>query len=234
MTDGGTRSSATTRPAFALLIAAFLMAVVAAGCRNVAEHRELTEPRLVRLDMDEVGRPRDFTIALTGGGSPPAWVIRADPEAPGGPAVLVQESADNTTYRFPLCIYDSVIARDVSVEMKFKAMAGSVDQTAGIVLRYRRENYYVARANALEDTIDLFKTVDGKRLMIAEFATKVTPNEWHALGFTAKGTHLIVTFDGKVAGEADDATFPGPGKIGLWTEADSISAFSDLRIAPAR
>jgi hypothetical protein len=117
--------------------------------------------------------------------------------------------------------------------VKFKAVAGSVDQAAGIVLRYRPENYYIARANALEDNIDVFKTVDGKREKVAEFPTKVTGKEWHTLGFTARGTHLTVTFDGKVAGEADDTTFPGPGKVGLWTKADSVSAFSDMRITPA-
>jgi hypothetical protein len=106
----------------------------------------------------------------------------------------------------------------VSVEVKYKAIAGSVDQAGGIVLRYRPENYYIARANALEDNIDLFKTVDGKRLKLAEFPIKVTGKEWHTLGFTAKGAHLTVTFDGKVAGEADDTTFPGPGKVGLWTK----------------
>jgi hypothetical protein len=91
MTDRGPRISAMTRATVALLIA-----VLAAGCSNVAEHHELTAPRLVRFDMDEVGRPRDFTVALTGGGPPPAWVVRADPAAPGGPAILVQESADDT------------------------------------------------------------------------------------------------------------------------------------------
>jgi hypothetical protein len=184
---------------------------------------------------NEAGKlPPDFSTELTGGGGPISWVLREDPTAPGGGKTLVQESADDTSYRFPLCIYDPVVARDVAVEVSYKAIAGKVDQAGGIVLRYNPENYYIARANALEDNIDLFMTVRGKRVKIEEVPVKVTPHEWHTLRFEAKGPHLKVAFDGKTVIEKDDSTFPSAGKVGLWTKADSVSAFTNLKIEPLR
>ncbi len=190
--------------------------------------------RSTRFDAADVGRPpRGYTVALTGGGPPPVWVVRPDPTAPGGGPVLVQESTDPTSYRFPLCIFDGTDAADVTVTTAFKTIAGETDRAAGLVLRYSPENYYIARANALEDNVNLFKTVDGDRLKLDEVPAKVTAGQWHTLRFTAKGRHLTVALDGKVVVERDDDTFPAAGKVGLWTKADSVTAFADLKIEPA-
>jgi hypothetical protein len=205
-----------------------------AGCSGMKEREEPEKSQAISFNSAEVGKPpADFSTALTGGGGPISWVVREDPQAPGGGRVLVQESSDDTSYRFPMCIYDKLTARDVAVEVKYRAIAGKVDQAGGIVLRYNPENYYIARANALEDNIDLFKTVKGKRLKIEEVPVKVAAGAWHTLRFEAKGHHLKVIFDGKTVIEKDDHTFSGPGKFGLWTKADSVSAFSDLKIEPA-
>ena len=189
----------------------------------------------ISFDSSESGKlPTAFSTALTGGGGPISWVVRDDPTAPNCKKVLVQESSDDTSYRFPLCLYDQTVARDVAVEVNYKAISGKVDQAGGIVLRYRPENYYIARANVLEDNIDLFKTVNGKRSKIEEVSVKVTPGEWHLLRFEAKGSYLKVSFDGKVVIETDDTTFSQSGKIGLWTKADSVSAFTNLKIEPVQ
>jgi hypothetical protein len=137
--------------------------------------------------------------------------------------VLVQESADATNYRFPLCIYDKVFARDVAAEVSFKPISGTLDQAGGIVLRYTPENYYIARANALENNVILFKTVNGKRSKIEEVPVKVTTGQWHTLRFAAKGRHLSISLDGKLVLERNDRTFSNPGQVGLWTKADSVS-----------
>jgi len=196
---------------------------------------EQVQPQAIGFDSIDVGRtPAGFSTALTGGGGPVVWNVREDATAPAPHKVLVQESQDDTSYRFPLCIYDKVSASDVAVEVQYKAISGKTDQAGGIVLRYSPENYYIARANALEDNIDLFKTVNGNRIKIEEVEAKVAPNQWHTLRFEAKGPHLTVVFDGKTAIETDDSTLSGPGKIGLWTKADSVSTFAGLKIEPAR
>jgi hypothetical protein len=208
-----------------------IVCALTAGCSGLQSRQNHFEPQAITLDSTDIGKlPPDFSTALTGGGGPVSWVVREDPTAPSGQRVLVQESSDDTSYRFPMCIFEKTVARDVTVEVDYKAISGKVDQAGGIVLRYTPENYYIARANVLEDNIDLFKTVRGKRSKVQEVAVKVAPGMWHTLRFEAKGTQLKVVFDGKVVIETTDRTFTNPGKVGLWTKADSVSAFANLKI----
>jgi hypothetical protein len=212
-----------------------LVSTLVAGCSGLVSREDSFEPQTINFGSDAVGQlPPDFSTALTGGGGPISWVVREDSTVTNGTRVLVQESSDDTSYRFPLCIYDKTVARDVAVEVNYKAISGKVDQAGGIVLRYSPENYYIARANALEDNIDLFKTVRGKRSKIEEVPVKVTAGEWHVLRFEARGPHLKVAFDGTVVIEKEDRTFSHPGQVGLWTKADSVSAFTNLKIERAQ
>lgn len=109
------------------------------------------------FDSDSVRQaPQGFTIALTGKGKPGVWVVVRDESAPSPPNVLAQTDMNNTSYRFPVCVYDSLTAKDADISVKFKPLKGKVDQSAGIIWRYQdRDNYYVVRANALEDNIVL-------------------------------------------------------------------------------
>jgi hypothetical protein len=210
-----------------------IVASFAVGCSGTVNREEKPGPVTIDFESSQAGKlPPDFTSELTGGGGPISWVVREDAKAPSGKKTLVQESSDDTSYRFPLCIYQDTVARDVAVEVKYKAISGKVDQAGGIILRYTPENYYIARANALEDNVNIFKTINGKRIKVVEVPAKVTPGEWHTLRFEAKGAHLTLAFDGKTVIETDDTTFSGPGKVGLWTKADSVSAFDDLKIDP--
>src|SRR5688572_25666488 len=112
--------------------------------------------------------PTDFSIARTGSGGPVVWVIKDDPTAPSGGKVLAQTSADTTNDRFPLCIYGPLTAKDVEVAVQFKAVAGKVDQAAGLVARFQdKDNYYITRANALENNVRLYKVVKGTRKQFA-------------------------------------------------------------------
>ena len=185
------------------------------------------------LDFDtvEVGKlPADFSTALTGGG-PVMWVVKEEPAAPSGEKVLAQTSTDTTDSRFPLCIYDKITARDVEVAVRFKAVSGKVDQAAGLVARFQdKDNYYIVRANALEDNVRLYRVVGGDRKQFAGKNVKVSASEWHTLKLAVKGNHLTVFFDDAQLLEADDDTFAQPGKVGLWTKADSVTYFDDLTI----
>ena len=192
------------------------------------------EEKSVTLDFekDEAGKPpKDFTIALTGGGPPPEFVVTAESGAPSGKQVLAQKNADSTDYRFPLCIYDKFSAADVAVSVRFKAVDGKVDRAGGVVLRLKdKDNYYIARANALEDNVRLYHVVEGKRVQFAGFNAKVSSGEWHTLRLEAIGKHFKVFFDGdKPLFEADDETFKEAGKVGVWTKADSVTLFDDLK-----
>jgi hypothetical protein len=101
----------------------------------------------------------------------------------------------------------------------------------GVMVRYRdANNYYVARANALEDNVNLYKVQDGRRTEIAGKKIKVTGGQWHTLGLRAVGTKLQVFFDNEQVVQASDETFKEAGKAGLWTKADSVTEFDSVRI----
>ena len=112
--------------------------------------------------------PPGFSPGLTGKGTPPAWKVIDDPTAPAGPRVVAETSGDRTSDRFPLLILDNFEARDVQVSVAFKPVSGRIDQAAGIGVRLKdANNYYIARANALEGNVRLYKVVGGQRSQFA-------------------------------------------------------------------
>src|SRR5438270_283032 len=142
------------------------------------------------------GLPEGFVAARTGKGAAAEWKVRDDPAANGG-RVLEQTSSDRTDYRFPLAIYQGVSAANAEVTVRFKAVAGPVDRAGGIAVRLSDpDNYYVVRANALENNVNLYRVLKGVRSQIQGFRTKVSSDAWHALGIRAEGDRFAVSFDG--------------------------------------
>jgi hypothetical protein len=173
--------------------------------------------------------PQGWTLTKTGKGEP-KWTIEADPAAPSKGPVLTQSG--KATY--PLALYAGASVRDGFAEVKFKAIAGTEDRAAGLVWRVKdADNYYVVRANALEDNIVLYKTVAGRRIELDivgrkggyGLKTPVPPGQWHTLRVEFAGTRFQVIYNGKPLFEVDDATFKDAGMVGLWTKADSVTAF---------
>jgi len=159
------------------------------------------------------------------------WVVRAEADAPSKPNVLAQLDADRTDYRFPIAVSAEPGLRDVRVTVRCKAVSGKVDEACGLVARYRDENnYYVTRANALEDNIRLYFVRDGSREQLASWSGKVTPNVWHEYRFELRGDHLEVAWDGQKVLDHHDSTFADAGRAGVWTKADSVTYFDDLKI----
>ncbi len=113
------------------------------------------------------------------------------------------------------------------------AIAGSVDRACGIVFRYRNaDNYYVARANALENNIRLYRVVGGRREQIANWDGNVAPGRWHELRGDAIEEHIESFWNGMKIIDAHDRTFAGHGQVGIWTKADSVSWFREIRVLP--
>ncbi|GGC68388.1 hypothetical protein GCM10011504_52980 [Siccirubricoccus deserti] len=190
------------------------------------------QPRRVVQDFEgaPVGAPPPgFAVALTGDGPPPRWVVLEDASSPAGPRVLAETSRDRTSTRFPLAVVEGFEARDVALAVRFRPLDGRVDQAAGLVARYHNaRNYYVARANALEDNVRLYRVVDGRRVQFAGLDTRVPRDRWQSLGLRAEGDRLEVSLDGRVLFAATDRTFGGAGRVGLWTKADSLTHFDAL------
>ncbi len=167
----------------------------------------------------------------------PCRVVRDDAGAPSGQNVVAQVSDDATNYRLPVLVYDDLSARDIDVSVRFKSVSGKVDQGAGIVLRYQDvDNYYVVRANALEDNVVAYKVEAGKRSNIgvkgrgSAYGVKATvpSGRWNTLRMVARGELFSIYLNDEKLFEVEDATFSIPGRVGLWTKADSVSYFDDL------
>jgi 3-keto-disaccharide hydrolase len=184
------------------------------------------------FDSDAAGQPpANFHQALTGRGSTGKWMVQSETTAPSRPNVLMQISADATDYRFPLIIADEGTFGDMDLSVKFKAVSGKVDQAGGLIFRLKdANNYYVVRANALENNFNLYKVIDGRRREITGSSATVPSGPWHELRVQVTGDRITCYFDGEKKIETSDSTFQGPGKIGLWTKADSVTSFDDLTV----
>jgi hypothetical protein len=214
--------------------AALFFSLIAATFSLIAAGPALADPLTVDFSTMPAGKPPPgFSTALTGKGSPGRWIIAEDAAAPDKMRVLAQTSIDPTENRFPLCIHDAFAARDVDVETRFRPVSGKVDRAAGIVIRLRApDNYYVVRANALEDNVRLYRVVNGERRQFAGASAKVPSAQWQTLRIRAAGDRFEVFLDGRSLFRAIDGTFLEPGKVGLWTKADSVTHFATLNATP--
>lgn len=187
-----------------------------------------------RLDFEAASLdapPPGFTFGLTGGGPTPRWVVLSDTTSPAGPKVLAQTSADRTDDRYPLAILDGFTAQDVALSVQFRPVSGRVDQAAGLVARYLdARSYYVARANALENNIRLYYVLNGRRIQFAGVDVVVSRDRWQALGLRLQGNRLTVSLNGREVLTVTDATYAGPGRVGLWTKADSVTHFDAFEV----
>jgi hypothetical protein len=193
--------------------------------------------RKVDFTQDAVDQPpKGFEFGHTARvGQPGKWIVLAD----GPNKVLAQTDADSTRSRFPVAVLTDVITADGDLSVRFKPMSGRVDQAAGLVWRYQnQDNYYIVRANALEDNVVLYKVENGKRIDLPvkgegrTYGKKadVPAMQWSTLRVVATGRLFEVYFNGTKLYEVEDATFTQAGKVGVWTKADSVTHFDDLAI----
>jgi hypothetical protein len=168
--------------------------------------------------------PEGWIAGVTGKGVP-RWAVEADASAPSPPNVLRQSGSGT----FPWCVKKDAILADGFVEVKLRPERGREDQAGGVVWRWKDgDNYYVARANANENNVSLYHTTGGRRITIKYVDAPVAAKAWHTLRVEFAGRHIKVIFDGKPYIELDDDHIAGAGAVGVWTKADSVTAFDDF------
>jgi hypothetical protein len=168
--------------------------------------------------------PPDWTCGVTGRGSP-LWRIESDSSAPSQPNVLKQSGSGT----FPWCVKKAVSIADGYVEVKFKPLGGREDQAGGLVWRWKDgDNYYIARANALENNVSLYHAQKGRRITIKYVDAPVARNQWHNLRVECAGEAIKVFLDGKQFIALNDNHISGAGAVGVWTKADSVTEFDDF------
>jgi hypothetical protein len=195
------------------------------------------QSRTIDFSADTAGQPPNgFVFGHTAKmGAPGQWIVQEE----GGNKVLAQTDPDATRSRFPVAVLADVTAADVDVSVRFRPISGRIDQAAGLVWRYQNEdNYYIVRANALENNVVLYKVEKGRRTDLPvkgegrTYGKKadVPRGQWSTLRVVAKGPLFEVYFNDSKLYDVEDTTFTQPGRVGLWTKADSVTQFDDLSV----
>ena len=196
---------------------------------------------VIRFDSTAPGNlPAGWSVAMTHAGGAPRWEVVRDDTAPHSPFVFAQLSRDATAGRFPLAIWNGTLIRNGEASVAFKTVEGSIDRAAGIVWRYQDPgNYYIVRANALENNVVLYKVEAGVRQSIApkglpsrSYGVKheIPSGRWNALRVVFKDNLFTVFLNGDHLFDVEDQTFSQPGKTGLWTKADSLTYFANFTV----
>jgi hypothetical protein len=190
------------------------------------------------FEADAVGgSPKGWTATKTGTGNP-QWTVEQDATAPSHSKIIKQSG--NAT--FPVLLKNDTNIKDGFIETKFKPIAGAEDRAAGLVWRAKdADNYYVLRANALEDNVVLYKTVKGVRRALdivgraGGYGVKISvpANQWGSLRVEFKGSRFKAIYNGQALFEVEDQTFAEAGMVGLWTKADSVTLFDTITYGPS-
>src|SRR5215204_3390400 len=212
-----------------ITVAALIVTVLAIGTQAAS--------RKIDFNQDAIDQPpKGFEFGHTANrGRPGRWVVQAE----GTNRFLAQTDADSTGSRFPVAVVSDVTTADVDLSVRFRPISGRGDQAAGLVWRYQnQDNYYIVRANALEDNVVLYKVQNGKRTDLPlknegrtyGKKTSVPSGQWSELRVVVTGNLFEVSLNGQKLFEVEDNTFTEAGKVGLWTKADSMTYFDDLRV----
>jgi len=213
------------------LLSILVLLGLAAGCGGTPQVRYRPGDRTARpgqteewtFDKDSAGKPPEGSEIFGG-----TWEVRAEADAPSKPNALAQAAMGED---FPAVRLGTTVYTDLSARVRFKPVSGKDDQAAGIIFRVQdRDNYYILRANALEDNVILFRYGRGRRSTLREGSATVPSGEWQELRLEVEGDHFRGFLNGQLVVEASDDAYAAGG-VGLWTKADSVTLFDDFRVA---
>jgi hypothetical protein len=136
--------------------------------------------------------------------------------------------------------YPYAVVKDVAdfsngeISVRFEGLSGRIDQGAGILFNLKPNgDYLTIRANCLEDNLVLWKFEKGRRSSVKWIRnTPTASGQWHDLKVRIAGTKVEGYLDGKLYLEYQ-LSQPVPGRVGLWSKADSRMYFSDLTVTSA-
>lgn len=210
--------------------------VILFASTNSADSRAAESPTSHRWDFEDIAAgklPEGWKVEGTNQNGPLAtWEVVDDNEASEVSKTLALTKPNHTSGgTFNLIWTDKIQLKNGEISVRLKANSGGVDQGGGIIWRARdKDNYYICRANPLENNIRLYFIQGGKRTMLKSADIDMPSGQWHRLRITQDGPHIHCFFNDKLLLEIDDTTFTEPGGIGLWTKADAATSFDGLEI----
>jgi hypothetical protein len=175
--------------------------------------------------------PSEFSIGTLFDGRPAGdWQILATYRAKSPPHVFAQVMGKGAEHAYKVVLLKEVIASDLNLEVSFLPIQGQADTGGGLIWRATDDrNYYLTRANPLEQNIRVYWVEKGVRHLLQNFDQTIDVRQWHTLRVTHRGCRVNIFYDDKQFFDLCDKTFHD-GMIGLWTKSDAITYFDDLRL----
>lgn len=188
--------------------------------------------RTWNFDADLSGTlPKDLAVWTLVDGRPAGeWKVIQTDRAKSPPQVLGQLMGKGSEHAYKVVLIDGTISSDLDLQVSFLPIEGKADMGGGLIWRAADDrNYYLTRANPLEQNIRIYRVVQGIRHSLQNFDQTIHLNQWHTLHVTSRGCQVQVLYDEKPVFDLCDQTFT-TGRIGLWTKSDAVTYFDDLRL----
>jgi len=217
------------------LVKSLIAVIIAAplGFGPMSTHAETASPATAwNFDREQPGTlPIEFSIGTMFDGRPAGnWHVLETNRAKSPPHVFAQVMAKGAEHAYKVVLIKDVFAADLSLEVSFLAIQGQADMGGGLIWRAVDDrNYYLARANPLEQNIRVYRVENGIRHLLENFNQTIDVRRWHTLRVTHQGCHVNIFFDDKQVLNLCDKTFHA-GMIGLWTKSDAVTYFDDLQL----
>ena len=184
------------------------------------------------FDHEQPGTlPGEFSIGTLFDGRPAGdWQVLATDRAKSPPHVLAQLMAKGAEHAYKVLLIKDAIASDLNLQVSFLPIQGQADMGGGLIWRAADDrNYYLARANPLEQNIRVYRVEKGVRHLLQNFDQTIDVRQWHTLRITHQGCRVNIFYDDKQVFDLCDMTFHA-GMIGLWTKSDAVTYFDDLQL----
>lgn len=218
------------------VLARALLAVMIAiplGFGTISTQAETaSSEQLWDFDREQPGvLPSQFSIGtLFDGRSAGDWQVLATERAKSPPYVLAQLMAKGAEHAYKVTLVKGVIASEMNLQVSFLPIQGNADMGGGLIWRAADDrNYYLARANPLEQNIRVYRVVKGVRHLLQNFDQTIDVRQWHTLRVSHHGCRMNIFYDDKQVFDLCDKTFHA-GMIGLWTKSDAVTYFDDLQL----
>ena len=210
-----------------------LLAICAVAIGPVVVQGETSSPRQEwNFDQEQSGvLPGQFSIGtLFDGRQAGDWQVLATDRAKSPPHVLAQLMAKGAEHAYKITLVKEIVASDISLEVAFLSIQGNADMGGGLIWRAVDDrNYYLTRANPLEQNIRVYRVVKGVRHLLENFNQTIDVKRWHTLRVIHRGCDITIFYDDKPTFNLCDKTFQ-IGMIGLWAKSDAVTYFDDLQL----
>jgi hypothetical protein len=216
----------------ALIVLSFIASLQLAIGAVVAQAETAAPAPARNFDREEPGTlPSEFSIGTMFDGRPAGdWQVLATDRAKSPPHVFAQLMGKGAEHAYKITLVKEIVTSDLKLEVSFLPISGKADMGGGLIWRAADDrNYYLARANPLEQNIRVYRVVKGVRHLLENFNQTIDVRRWHTLRVTHQGCRVNIFFDDKQILDLCEKTFHA-GMIGLWAKSDAVTYFDDLQL----